>query len=411
MNKKKSNILLILIIFSISLYARDNRNTSIPAYFYSLLSSEYNIPLNIKNAELMPVAPFEIKRKTAVFFANTFWTFEHGAIRLIDYLYLEYLGYFDSYCFYDATADSGKWVDLFFLDNKDGFVIVRPEIISEKEKLITEISAELSEFERLYAENDVNGNQNSASEQKKELYENGDFYSQKEKSIRDSEYNIAFFSFEKEYFGTQNLPESKILIRGDDENMFRIYYDDDLRIIKKENWKMAADIKGSELLTTQLYKYENSSIPVSSVLSGKDYRYEMSYDEKGNVIESKNYKVSEEDSYIESISRWRFNQDNKIKMKESTVYTYKSGNAKAVLSKETKREEYEYKVDSKTPDYFYYENGELRLKKIYTNADDYITSTYFDGGFVVESYYSNYNRIKDIFYLNGKVKRIKKYAQ
>lgn len=98
-------------------------------------------------------------------------------------------------------------------------------------------------------------------------------------------------------------------------------------------------------------------------------------------------------------------------MKESTVYTYKSGNAKTVLSKETKREEYEYKVDSKTPDYFYYENGELRLKKIYTNADDYITSTYFDGGFVVESYYSNYNRIKDIFYLNGKVKRIKKYAK
>lgn len=191
MNKKKSNILLILIIFSISLYARDNRNTSIPAYFYSLLSSEYNIPLNIKNAELMPVAPFEIKRKTAVFFANTFWTFEHGAIRLIDYLYPEYLGYFDSYCFYDATADSGKWVDLFFLDNKDGFVIVRPEIISEKEKLITEISAELSEFERLYAENDVNGNQNSVSEQKKELYENGDFYSQKEKSIRDSEYNLS----------------------------------------------------------------------------------------------------------------------------------------------------------------------------------------------------------------------------
>lgn len=408
MNKKRY-FFLVIFIFSIKLYSQSN--TSIQAYFYSLLCSEYNVLLDIKNSELMPVAQFEAKKKASDFFVNTFWTFEHGAVRLLDYLYPEYLGYFDSYSQYDATADSGNWVDFISSDFRGDFIIVRPEIIEEKERLITELSDELNEFEKKYADKKSDNFAGADSEKNDELSAAMNSFEKKEKSIRDSEYNIAFFSFDKEYFGTQNFTESKVLIRGDDKNMLRIYYDDELRMVKKETWKMATDLKGSSLVTTQIYKYDNSNVPVSSVLSGTEYKYDMLYDRNGNVTESKNYRITEKGTYLESSSRWKFDQENKIKMKESTVYKYKNDNINVILSKETKKEEYEYKVDSKTPDYFYYENDELRLKKIYTNTDDYITSTYFDGGFVVESYYSDYTRIKDVFYLNGKVKRVKNYAE
>lgn len=408
MNKKRY-FFIVIFIFSIKLYSQSN--TSIQAYFYSLLCSEYNVLLDIKNSELMPVAQFEVKKKASDFFVNTFWTFEHGAVRLLDYLYPEYLGYFDSYSQYDATADSGNWVDFISSDFRGDFIIVRPEIIEEKERLITELSDELNEFEKKYADKNSDNFAGADSEKNDELSAAMNSFEKKEKSIRDSEYNIAFFSFDKEYFGTQDFAESKVLIRGDDKNMLRIYYDDELRMVKKETWKMATDLKGSSLVTTQIYKYDNSNVPVSSVLSGTEYKYDMLYDRNGNVTESKNYRITEKGTYLESSSRWKFDQENKIKMKESTVYKYKNDNINVILSKETKKEEYEYKVDSKTPDYFYYENDELRLKKIYTNTDDYITSTYFDGGFVVESYYSNYTRIKDVFYLNGKVKRVKNYAE
>ena len=76
---------------------------------------------------------------------------------------------------------------------------------------------------------------------------------------------------------------------------------------------------------------------------------------------------------------------------------------------DSKKEKYEYKIDDSTPDYYYYENDELRMKTEYATSSDYVTTTLFDGGFVIETYYENYTKKKEVFLLNGNVKRIKKY--
>ena len=74
-------------------------------------------------------------------------------------------------------------------------------------------------------------------------------------------------------------------------------------------------------------------------------------------------------------------------------------------------EQFEYKIQDGSPDYFFYEDGKLRVSTIYSSTDSYITTMTFDGGFVVESYYENGRRKKDLLYLNGIVRSVQNYEK
>lgn len=395
--------------------AENVRNTDIGQYFYFLMCRELNISVEFDNDQLNDVEQSEIIRKAALMCSNTYWTFEHGAARYMDYLYPSCLGFYDSFYDYDSSGDSGNWVDSVGLMNQKKFLITRPAVLDENEKAVEDLYAELNSKDIQHTSDskenyELDESDSENAEDKVPSVVPEIRQEKKERSIRDVDYNIAFFSFETEFLGLQNDSGKKVLVRGDDKNMYRIYYDEKLRVSKKETWKISSGLAGSELVTSHLYTYGDSDLPVLCVLTGKDYRHEMKYNDKGLVIESKNYVLTDKGDYIASLSKWRFGDDGKILEKETVEYNYKKGSIKKIISTESRKEEYQYKVDDKNPDYFYYENNQLRLKKLYSSKDDYVVSTYFDSGFVVESYYKDSTRVKEIFYLDGKIKRIKKYA-
>ena len=54
-----------------------------------------------------------------------------------------------------------------------------------------------------------------------------------------------------------------------------------------------------------------------------------------------------------------------------------------------------------------YQPGQVVSKTLVQN--DYVSMIYFDGGFSVETIYESGKRIKDIYYQNNEVTRIKEY--
>ena len=49
----------------------------------------------------------------------------------------------------------------------------------------------------------------------------------------------------------------------------------------------------------------------------------------------------------------------------------------------------------------FYENSALRIRTVYTDSENYVQTTYFDGGFVVRDFYENGVKISSTF-SNGK---------
>ena len=103
----------------------------------------------------------------------------------------------------------------------------------------------------------------------------------------------------------------------------------------------------------------------------------------------------------------KYSEAGKLLEKKSEEYTYNS--KKVLVFTSIKKEVYEYKIEDGNPDYYYYENDDLRMQTLYSSAEDYVTTMIFDDNFVVESYYQAFKRKKDLFYVNGRLRRTKVY--
>ena len=58
---------------------------------------------------------------------------------------------------------------------------------------------------------------------------------------------------------------------------------------------------------------------------------------------------------------------------------------------------------------FFYENGALRIKRIYSGVDTYTAYMYFDGGYSSETVYENGKRVRDLFFFHDKLVRSRNY--
>ena len=404
------SLLLILSVFStVSLHASDR----VREYFYEMFRLELSGNVNPEYAEEKSSSDFYPAKKTALAFSQTFWTFDHGAVLLVDFLYPDSTALIITDLYGDSYADSGLWIASLLEGSSGDFIIRRPDELLRTESEI--------ESEKLEAE----GNEGS-EDQSHEIAEGVSIESDNyipysapepeaeiaDRSVRNMERALVFYSYSDEFLSLQNTDERRIIVRGDDNHLFRLYFDESMRITKKEVWNYTKKVDTSSVSYTQDFEYSgDSSIPYRSVIIEEEKNTVLEYDEKGKVAKSEIYVVQEEKKYKDSLTTWKFNSAGKVSEKYFEHYTYRNNKAHSLLSTDSKKEVFEYKVDDKTPDYYYYENNELRMKTEYSSPDSYVSTTYFDGGFMVEAYYKNDSRVKDVFYLNGIVKRIKVYEK
>lgn len=248
---------------------------------------------------------------------------------------------------------------------------------------------------------------------------------EKEFFVRNSNEDISIFSYENERMAFSKQNDSSVVVSSFENNGTRRYFDLFMRISKKEKWS----IKDKELVldSVQTFLYDNDSrIPFESDVVFSDFKKKLKYETSGKIKESITFKKivnadlsssgdsPKKDDSEKSFFRkeeavfYKYNEDGKISEKSSEVFVYKENTMK-LLKVHNRLETYEYKIPSVEPDYRYFENGVLRLSKIYSSEEDYVVTSFFDGGFSVAAYYEKGIHKKDIYFVNGTERRRKEY--
>lgn len=326
------------------------------------------------------------------------WTFEQGPVPLGEFLGFDVPEISFSYQDYDSSADDGKWIsELFAAGNV--FTVRPPEEYSELsgklknpgEKEIDEIAGAIL---RKSAEEEPGPERKYLNEDK----------------------TLSFYSYGDENLSVQRTGSGSTIVKSDGKKTVRSYYDEEMRLVRKENWDTSGGISSSKLVDSQEFKYSDGAKPFASTIFSENEKHEIFYDQKGRIISAKNYTLFKKDEkkpgkfFLETKTEWKYSESGKILEKYSEEYLY-SKNKSKILGTSSKKEIYEYKIQNGSPDYYFYEDGKLRVSTVYSSADSYITTMTFDGGFVVESYYENGRRKKDFLYLNGIVRSVQNYEE
>lgn len=330
-----------------------------------------------------------VSKAPAFIMAGTKWTLRRGASRIVDFFMQDYIGVFDVSILYDETSDGGDLIDSIDFSESDIFTVEEPEELVEIRKEIFEKTAA--------AKNEI-----------------------RESRFTDTEKKLRFYSFNDEVLSLQKNQDGYTAISSDNKTAVRKFYDNAFRLYKREFWNLSGGAETSEAAKTENYIYADGAKPVSAVITEPKKRMEFSYDESGRIIISKVFAAENESSEksadsnaaveikfnLKSMTRFSYGESGKLTERYYESYDYRRGK---LTDTETKREVYEHKTEDGEPDYYFYENGVLRMKRIYRSVDAYTAYMYFDGGYSSETVYENGKRVRDLFFLYGKLVRSRNY--
>ena len=330
-----------------------------------------------------------VSKVPAFIMAGTKWTLRRGASRIVDFFMQDYIGVFDVSILYDETSDGGDLIDSIDFSESDIFTVEEPEELNEIRKEIFEKTAA--------AKNEI-----------------------RESRFTDTEKKLRFYSFNDEVLSLQKNQEGYTAISSDNKTAVRKFYDNAFRLYKREFWNLSGGAETSGAAKTENYIYADGAKPVSAVITEPKKRMEFSYDESGRIIISKVFAAENESSEksadpnaaveikfnLKSMTRFSYGESGRLTERYYESYDYRRGK---LTDTETKREVYEHKTEDGEPDYYFYENGALRMKRIYRSVDAYTAYMYFDGGYSSESVYENGRHVRDLFFLYGKLVRSRNY--
>ena len=330
-----------------------------------------------------------VSKAPAFIMAGTKWTLRRGASRIVDFFMQDYIGVFDVSILYDETSDDGDLIDSIDFSESDIFTVEEPKELNEIRKEIFE--------KTVAAENKI-----------------------RESRFTDTEKKLRFYSFNDEVLSLQKNQDGYTAISSDNKTAVRKFYDNAFRLYKREFWNLSGGAETSEAAKTENYIYADGAKPVSAVITEPKKRMEISYDESGRIIISKVFAAENESSEksadsnaaveikfnLKSMTRFSYGESGKLTERYYESYDYRRGK---LTDTETKREVYEHKTEDGEPDYYFYENGALRIKRIYGSVDTYTAYMYFDGGYSSETVYENGKRVRDLFFFHDKLVRSRNY--
>ena len=400
---KKAKILFLF--FNLFIFCNIYSHSLVKNFFFELMRYEVTGVSNDENIEQYA----GINKTPFLLMTLPKWTFFNGPVYIFELLDSSFTGEID--VSYENPIDK-NYVEEFYaakINSSYDFSVKTPDLLNSDLSKITEDDKILDDVKNLVE------SANSSS---------------LERRIFDSEQNLSLFSFNDEILAIQKRDNKNILVSSNDKKTIRRFFDEKNRVYKKEIWDISGSFQNSYLKNEEYYFYdEEKTVPSSATLLEENLKYKLTYNEAGKVVAGEKYEyipdtkaaeneqktkksnvLDKGDNYIlRSKTNWKYNDEGKIIEKLFSEYEYKKVNKTKKTLTSTKKDVYEYKIKDGMPDYYYYENDVLRMKTIYSNEDSYVTTFYFDGGFVVDSVYDNATHTKDIFYSNGNIIRQKDY--
>lgn len=248
---------------------------------------------------------------------------------------------------------------------------------------------------------------------------------QKETLLLRNTGDVSLFKFEDEILSLKNKDDKRIIVSGEGELLKRSFYNERFLLTKKETWSIK-DLYESKLLKTQTYDYNENEKLSRSTISEDEKKTFLDYDSLGRAINLREFKRIELENekekddekkspvikfILDKRVRYKYNNEGKVAEKELTQYLYEGGDPLAITKKHIKKELFTYKVEKGNPDYLYFEDGVLRIKRLYTDKTTYVETKFFDGGYMVESIYDKGDHKKDNYYMGGALWKSKDFIQ
>lgn len=216
--------------------------------------------------------------------------------------------------------------------------------------------------------------------------------------------------FENEVFVPLNKDDIYVLINSTDNLTTRAFYSQDFLLQKKEYWNITNVLESTVFKTEEYFYDENTKNISQKIISTSDSSVVTLYNSNKLPVRVDVYNLDGDNKFLKTRTLWRYTSDGKISIEESTEFFYKNNNYKEYTDKLTKRQSYIYKGKEETPpDYKYYENGILKMKTVYQDKGNFTTQIYFDDGYSVQSVYENNIRKKDVYLMDGIIRRVKEY--
>lgn len=230
-----------------------------------------------------------------------------------------------------------------------------------------------------------------------------------EKIVASNQNNLKFLEFEDELLLFGN--DEKVLIEKNQNNLFRKFFDENYRLVKKESWK-SSSVKDSKIISTELYQYYDDTLVVKEKIEISNSKKIISkYNLNGLVENVMEYVIFDKKEFITKKTEYTYNEDNSKSSEKIINYVYKDEKYKKILKTTEQLYKYFYNNSEEIPaDSEYYENDKLLIKTVYSSVKgNYTNEVFFDGGLSIKTFYEDNVRKKDIYYENGSEKRIVNY--
>ena len=229
--------------------------------------------------------------------------------------------------------------------------------------------------------------------------------------FRDAEGKLKAFAFDAERFTLSDANGESVTVNASGKTAVRKTYDDRMRLVKRDVWKIASTAKESARESTETFCYTtDGSYPVSSLTEEEGRRAETFYDDKGRVISLAEFFVDKDGKKIPDTKMTRRYADgNKILEEEKSRWEYADEKKSQLVAVRVQKKTYDYAAGGENPDYRFYEDGTLRIKTIYAQNDAYVTTLYFDDGYTVISEYAGGKKTKETIKNGDRILRTKTY--
>ena len=320
------------------------------------------------------------------------------------------------YNFYSPAEDDASWVESLLMQ-------------IEEERIAEELSKMESTLEDYQVEDNQSGSETAVSdntEPPEELNPIEKFFEEAKegKVITGKNNELRFYEFDKEILAPQFTADGLVVVHSNDSSVTRNFYDLKYQLIKKEEWTIKSASDAKKLKTEEFeYSEENGKVIKKDIVTEKT-RESVLYNAEGLPSASTKYAVADDKNYILMERIWTYNEQNKVIKDVQNEYLYKSNDYSDKPELFSRRYEYTFndtvnqneegdtEENEIPPDSKYYENNVLKMKKIYTaQKGAYYTWVYFDENLAVKTYYEDDIRVRDEFYNNGKLFRIKTYEK
>lgn len=301
----------------------------------------------------------------------------------------DYQGVFESTGFYVSEFETADWLENLILKTEE-------ERIADAITLLEEVANENSDI----------------FEEKNDEIEKIIESEEMQKEFTDKNGNLIFMEFEQERFIPQKTENGYLIIHSQNNQVTKKLYNFDFRLEAVEKWNIKKSTLQEELKPDFVQKYfynEETQNVNKTEITEATQKIISFYDENKKLIKKQIYTIQDEQTYMVFENNIKYDENLNIKENQSIEYFYNEDFSEQTDTF-TKKYIYTQNQEEIPPDFEYYEDDILKMKNKYSaEKGTYTSQIFFEDGLSVKIYYQNDKKMREVYFADETVLKVKNY--